>query len=138
MEFKKKMKQRLVIAVSYILLGLAMVIADILKGFGNYFFFSFGFALVLMGIARLFRYRKITKNDQTLRKQELAESDERIRMIAERARSWCFSLSLMGAGIVVIVLNVIGKHDEALPFAWYVCGMVVLYWICWSIIHKKY
>ena len=138
MEFKKKMKQRLVIAVSYILLGLALVIADILKGFGNYFFFSFGFALVLMGIARLFRYRKITKNDQTLRKQELAESDERIRMIAERARSWAFSYSLMGAGIVVIVLSVMGKHDEALPFAWHVCGMCILYWLCFTIIRKKY
>lgn len=138
MDFKKKMNQRFAIAVGYILLGLALVIADILRSFDNYFFFSFGLTLVIMGIVRLFRYQKITKNDQTLRKQELAESDERIRMIAERARSWCFSLSLMGAGAVVIVLNVMGKHDEALPFAWYVCGMVVLYWICWIIIHKKY
>ena len=73
-----------------------------------------------------------------MRKQELAESDERTRMIAERARSWAFSYALMGAGIVVIVLNVMGKHDEALPFAWYVCGMTVLYWLCFIIIQKKY
>jgi len=138
MDFKKKMNQRFAIAVGYILLGLALVITDLLKGAENYFFFSFGFALVIMGILRLFRYRKITKNDQTLRKQELAESDERIRMIAERARSWAFSYSLMGAGIVVIVLSVMGKHDEALPFAWYVCGMCILYWLCFAIIRKKY
>ena len=138
MDFKKKMNQRFAIAVGYILLGLVLVIADLLKGLDNYFFFSFGFALVIMGILRLFQYRKITKNDQTLRKQELAESDERIRMIAERARSWAFSYSLMGAGIVVIVLSVMGKHDEALPFAWYVCGMCILYWICFAIIRKKY
>ena len=138
MDFKKKMNQRFAIAVGYILLGLVLVIADLLEGLDNYFFFSFGFALVIMGILRLFQYRKITKNDQTLRKQELAESDERTRMIAERARSWAFSYSLMGAGIVVIVLSVMGKHDEALPFAWYVCGMCILYWICFAIIRKKY
>jgi len=138
MEFKKKMNQRLMIAVGYILLGLALVCADLLKGFENYFFFSFGITLAIMGILRLIKYRKITRNDQTLRKQELAESDERTRMIAERARSWAFSYALMGAGIVVIVLNVMGKHDEALPFAWYVCGMVVLYWLCFIIIQKKY
>ena len=138
MEFKKKMNQRLAIAVSYILLGLVLMIADILKGFDNYFFFSFGCALVIMGILRLFRYRKITKNDQSLRKQELVESDERIRMMAERARSWCFSLSLAATGIWVIILNLLGRHEEALPFAWYVCAMVVLYWICFSIIQKKY
>ena len=138
MEFKKKLKQRLAIALSYILMGLALVIADILKGFDNYFFFSFGFALVIMGILRLFRYRRITKNDQSLRKQELIESDERIRMMAERARSWAFSFSILGAGILVIVLNLLGRHEEALPFAWCVCAMVALYWICFSIIRKKY
>ena len=92
----------------------------------------------LMGILRLFQYRKITRNDQSMRKQELAESDERTRMIAERARSWAFSLSITGSGIVVIVLSLLGRHEEALPFAWYVCGMVVLYWISFVIIRKKY
>ena len=138
MEFKKKMKQRLWIAISYIVLGLILVIADAVNHFENYFFFSFGFALVIMGILRILRHLKTMRDDQSLRKQELAESDERIRMIAERARSWVFSLSVTGAGILVIVLNILGHHDAALPFAWYVCGMVVLYWICFSVIGKKY
>ena len=138
MDFRKKMNQRFAVAVGYILMGTALVVTDILKGFDNYFFFSFGFALVLMGILRLNKYRKITKNDHTMRKQELAESDERTRMMAERARSWSFSLSITGAGIAVIVLNVLGYQDAAQPFAWYVCGMCVLYWICFIIIRKKY
>lgn len=138
MDFRKKMKQRLWIAISYIALGLILVIADAVNHFENYFFSSFGFALVIMGILRIIRHRKIMRDDQSLRKQELAESDERIRMIAERARSWAFSLSVTGAGLLVIVLNILGHHDAALPFAWYVCGMVVLYWICYSVIDKKY
>ena len=138
MDFRKKMKQRLWIAISYIALGLILVIADAVNHFENYFFFSFGFALVIMGILRIIRHLKTMRNDQSLRKQELAESDERIRMIAERARSWVFSLSVTGAGILVIALNILGYHDAALPFAWYVCGMVVLYWICFSVICKKY
>ena len=138
MDFRKKMKQRLWIAISYIALGLILVIADAVNHFENYFFSSFGFALVIMGILRIIRHRKTMRNDQSIRKQELAESDERIRMIAERARSRVFSLSVTGAGILVIVLNILGHHDAALPFAWYVCGMVVLYWICFSVIRKKY
>lgn len=138
MDFRKKMKQRLWIAISYIALGLILVTADAVNHFENYFFSSFGFALVIMGILRIIRHRKIMRDDQSLRKQELAESDERIRMIAERARSWVFSLSVTGAGILVIVLSILGHHDAALPFAWYVCGMCVLYWICFIIIRKKY
>ncbi len=138
MEFQKKMKQRQIIAVSYIVLGLILVIADLLKGFENYFFFSFGIALLMMGALRLHRNRKITANEQTMRKQELAEKDERTRMISERARSWAFSLSITISGILVIVLNFMGLTEQALPFAWYVCGMVALYWVCWMIIQKKY
>lgn len=138
MDFKRKMKQRLYLAVSYIVLGLVLMAAYMITGLDNSFFFVFGVALLLMGILRLFHYRKITKDDQSIRKQELAESDELTRLIAERARSWCFSLSIVGSGIAVIVLELFGRHEEALPFAWYVCGMVTLYWVCYYIVKRKY
>ena len=138
MAFEKKMKQRRIIALSYIALGLALAIADVLMDSENYFFCSFGVALLVMGILRLRRYRKITASDQTMRKQELTENDERTRMISGRARSCAFSLSITGSGTLVIVLNLLGFRDLALPFAWYVCGMVILYWICWLILNKKY
>ena len=138
MEYKKKLKQRLYIAVSYIIIGLVLIVADALNHFDNYFFFSFGFTLLIMGIVRIFRYRKITADDQSIRKQELAETDERNRMLSERAKSWVFSFSLMCAGFAVIILSLLGYHDQALPFAWYVCGQTVLYWIFWIILGKKY
>ena len=138
MEFQKKMKLRKTIAVSYLILGFSLVIADLLTGSENYFLFHFGVALLTMGCLRLHRNRKITASEETMRKQELSEKDERIRMITERARSWAFSLSVTGSGILVIVLNILGYQEQALPFAWYVCGMVILYWICWLILNKKY
>lgn len=138
MDFKKKMKQRLYLAVSYLVLGLILIIAAVTTTFQNPFFFSFGIAMVVMGFLRLIQYRKITRDSQALRKQELTETDERNRMMAERARSWTFSLSILIAGVAVIVLSLLGYHEEALPFAWFVCGMVVLYWVCWIIIRTKY
>ncbi len=138
MDFKKKMKQRLYIAVSYIVAGLILLTVGLISGTDNYFFTAFGFTLPTMGILRIIQYRKITRDSQALRKQELEETDERNRMMAERARSWAFSLSMLGAGIVVIILSLLGRHEESLPFAWFVCGMTVLYWVCWTIIQKKY
>ena len=137
MDFKKKMKQRLYIAISYIILGLALLTADYFR-YENYFFFSFGVALLVMGVMRIIRYRKITKDDQSIRKQELMETDERFRMISERAKSWVFSFTIMVSGTLVIVLSLLGYHEQALPFAWFVCGMTVLYWIFWNILRKKY
>lgn len=138
MKFQKKMKQRFVIAVSYIVLGCILVVTGILKGPENSFFSVFGFSLLIMGILRLYRHRKIAATPQAMRKQELAEKDEMTLMIAERARSWSFSLSVTGAGILVIVLQFLGYHEQSQPFAWYVCAMVVLYWISYVLLRKKY
>ena len=138
MEFKKKLKQRLYIALSYIAIGIALIAADALNHFENQFFFSFGITLIVMGILRLIRHRKITKDDASIHRQEVAETDERTLMMAEKARSWAFSYSIMIAGIAVIVLSLLGKHDAALPFAWYLCGMTAVYWIFWIILRRKY
>lgn len=138
MEFKKKLQTRLYIAVSYILLGLVLIAADVLSQFENTFFFSFGAALLVMGVVRLIRHRKITKDEASMWKQEVAETDERFLMMTERAKSWAFSFSLLAGGIVVIVLSLLGYHEAAQPFAWYVCGMMALYWLCWIILQKKY
>lgn len=138
MEFKKKLKQRLYIAVSYIALGILLIAADALNHFDNYFFSAFGASMLIMGIVRILRHRKVIKDETTIRRQELAETDERALMMVERARSWAFSFSVMAAGIAVIGLSLLGYHDQALPLAWYVCGMVTVYWICWFIIRKKY
>lgn len=138
MEFKKKLKQRLYIAISYIVIGLGLMAADAVSHFENYFFFSFGFTLVVMGVIRLIRHRKITKDEASIHRQELAETDERMLMMTERARSWAFSYSILIAGIIVIVLSLLGYHDQAQPFAWFVCGQIGLFWICWCIIRKKY
>ena len=138
MEFKKKLKQRFYVAVSYIALGSILILADILSHFDNYFIFVFGASLLLMGILRIFCYRKITKDEKSIRQREVAETDERFLMMNERAKSWAFSFSVMVGGITVIILALLGYHDLAQPFAWYVCGMTVLYWICWNIIRKKY
>ena len=138
MEFKKKLKTRLYIALSYIVLGIVLIAADALNHFENDFFLSFGIALLVMGIIRLIRHRKVTKDESTIRRQEVAETDERTLMMSEKARSWAFTYSILIAGIAVIVLSLLGKHDTAQPFAWFVCGQVALYWICWMILRKKY
>lgn len=138
MDFKKKMKHRLYIGIAYCILGIVMIIAEILKSFNNHFISSFGFTLVVLGILRIVQNRKITKNEKTMHQRELAESDERNRMISERAKSWTFSFTIMISGILVIILSILGYHDQAQPFAWLVCLMVTIYWVFWLIASKRY
>ena len=138
MDYKKKLKQRLYVGLFYLVLGLILILAGIWICSENSFVVSFGVAMLVMGLSRILRYRKIIQDEKYMRKQELMEKDERLLMLSERAKSWVFSFSVMLAGLTVIILSLLGYNDQALPFAWYVCGMVVLYWIFWFILGKKY
>lgn len=138
MDFQKKMKQRQYLAVGYCVLGMILVIAYVIRDFENHFIFSFGTAMLVMGTFRIVENREITRNDKTMQQREVAESDERNRMISERAKSWTFSFTIMISGILVIILSILGYHDQAQPFAWLVCLMVAIYWVFWLIAKQKY
>ena len=138
MDFKQKMKQRLTIAIVYIVTGIVLTAWATLSKTENYFPSAFGFALIILGILRLIQYRKITGSDQTMRQRERTESDERNRMMAEKARSWAFSFSILIAGVIVIVLSLLGQHDTAQPLAWYSFVMITLYRVFYLIARRKY
>ena len=138
MEYKKKLKQRLFVNLFWAVLGLGMILYWFLTETDNTYPLSLGIAFIFIGIVRIIQYKQTVADEKVLREKEIAEKDERNRMISERSKSWVFSFSIIAAGILVIILNLLGYHEEALPFAWYVCGMVVLYWIFWNIIRRKY
>ena len=138
MEFKKKLKQRLYVNLGWAIFGLFLIAFWCIWRPENTYPLSLGIAFVIMGILRTHQYRQDTRDEKTIRQKELAETDERNRMMLERAKSWAFSASLFIAGDLVIILSLMGKHEIVLPFAWFVCGMTLLYWICWNIIRKKY
>lgn len=72
MDFKKRIKTRLYVGIAYIFLGIAMISITFLNITDNEFVSSFGLALALMGLVRIRNYFLITRNDETLKKQEIA------------------------------------------------------------------
>ena len=137
MNFEKKLKIRLWIAIAYIILGVAMIaIFNIIKT-ENDFLSSFGFALTVIGIVHIRRYIMITKNEETIKKQQILETDERNISIASRAKSISFIVYVIFASISVIVLELFNKTELAMIFSVTVCFLILSYWISYWIINKK-
>lgn len=138
MEYTKILRRRLYWAVSYLALGIILNTAAFVTASENEFITFFGSALLVMGIVRIVRHVRLVRSSSAMKKQEIAETDERNVMLAEKARSWAYCLTVSIAGLAVIVLSLLGWHEQVLSLAWLVCGMTLLYWICWMIIRRKY
>lgn len=138
MEFKKKLKQRLYVNLGWAVFGTFLILFWCIRRPENTYPLSLGITFVIMGAIRIAQYRKTAKDSQAIRQMELAENDDRNRMMQERAKSWAFSFSLFIAGDLTIILSLLGNHGLAQIFAWFLCGMIAVYWICWNIMRKKY
>ena len=84
MDYKKKLKSRLNIAITYIVLGVMFIVGTFITKTENDFISTFGFMMILMGLVRIRNYRIITKDEDTIRKQQIIETDE--RNILQRSR----------------------------------------------------
>ena len=137
MDFKKKLKTRLYLAIAYIIIGVAMTVIFNVLGTENEYLSSFGVALAVVGIVRLRNYLIVTKSEERIRKQEIAETDERNIAIASRARTAAFYVYTLLACIAVIVLQILEIGVISTVIACSVCALILIYWVSYFIIRKK-
>lgn len=137
MNFRKKLKIRLWVAISYIILGAGMIAGGIITRAENNFVSSFGFALLVIGIVRIRNHLIITRSEERIRKQEILESDERNISIANRAKSITFSVYTLLLCLAVIILSFLKLHEIAMWLSASVFVLLFVYWISYFIIRKK-
>jgi len=137
MSFASKMKTRRNLAILYIVLGAVMVAGAAIVKTENDFLSSFGLILAVMGLARFRQYRRITRNEESLREQEIRETDERNVMLIHKARSLTFSLYVLISSVAVIVLSLLDLHTQAQIIGYSVLLLVAIYWITYFILKKR-
>ncbi len=137
MDYKKKLKMRLFFGIGYIVLGLALILTFCFIATESDYLSSFGFALIVVGAVRVRNYFLINKNEETLKKHEIAETDERNIAIANKAKSIAFIIYIIAMGISIIVLQILHKSELASVLSGTMCFLILVYWISYFIIRKK-
>ena len=132
MKFKNKLKMRLGIAIFYVIIGVLFVVLTSIGIIKNEVMLAFGTAFGACGLVRIF------KSTENFIEKEIAEKDERNIMIWTKARSLTFSVYAVIAGIAIIVLYAVNMEYAAQVIAYNLCGVLVIYWICYFIIRNKY
>ena len=139
MDYKKKLQSRLYLAAAYMAIGLVLTIVAFVAKTDNDFIPFFGIGLIANAILRFRQYRRITKDESTIKQQEIAEKDERNLMLLEKARSWAFGFYIWFTSKVLIVFAILGVHETLVQMSSYsICLMVLIYWICYYILKRKY
>ena len=129
--------KRLIVSIIEILLGVALIICNEL-GVIDPFWSGMGTALIVVGV--LYTIRNIRYNtDKTYKEKFDTETkDERNRFIAMKAWSWTGYLLVFIFAIATIVLKIAGYENLMFLASGVVCLIIVIYWIAYYILRKKY
>ena len=124
-------KKDIIFGVIWLLLGLVLTALSCLETL-DAFWSGMGSALVVIGIVRL------SKSETYREKREVAETDERFHFIRNKAWAWAGYLFIIICALSTIVFRLLGQDLLCIASGGAVCLMLVLFWVSFFVLKKKY
>ena len=91
-----------------------------------------------VGALQLIRTVKYRKDSEYREKVDTEISDERNRFLRMKSWSWAGYFTILIEGIGVIVAMVLGERTIQLILSYSVCLILVVYWVAYIILSRKY
>lgn len=132
-----KRSRPLFLSIFWLVLG-AVLVACHLAHLIEDFWFSMGIAFMVVGALQILRHIRYRNNAEYREAQEIAAQDERNKFIANKAWAWAGYSYVLVAAVGSIVCKVLGREDLMMFCSYSVCLIMVLYWLCWLYLRKKY
>ena len=132
-----KQNKRLYVNILWLMIG-SILIGLSFAGVVDDYWNGMGMGLAVVGAINLIRYYRLNKNDVYREKIELEASDERNHFIRNKAFAWAGYYFILIAAVGTIVFKIIGQELLSQAAAYAVCLMLILYWISYMILKRKY
>ena len=131
------MKRDKYLSIIWIALGAALIACGALNVLDEYWS-GMGGAFIVVGVVRILRYVRISRNEAYREKLETENRDERNRFLGGKAWAWAGYLYVIIAAVASIVFRIAGKNDFSVLVSGSVCLILVLYWASYYILRRKY
>ena len=132
-----KIEKRMYISIFWVVIGLVLIVCGIFDIVDS-FWSGMGGALIAVGAIRLIQYFKYSRNPEYREKMEIERNDERNKFIGGRAWAWAGYGFVMLNAVGTIAFKNAGNDLLSQNCAYSVCLVLVLYWIAFLFLRKKY
>jgi len=129
--------RRIIAYIVYIIFGAILTVLGALEIVDS-FWSGMGGALIAMGAVRMIQFLRYSKDEAYREKWDVETQDERNRFIRNKAWAWAGYLFVLLAAICAIVFKLLGQDLLSIAAGGAVSMLVLLYWICYLVLKKKY
>lgn len=131
------MKRNKYLSMFWIALGAVLIVLGA-AGILDEYWSGMGGAFAVLGALQILRYVRISRNESYREKIETENRDERNRFLGGKAWAWAGYLYVLIAAVASIGLRIAGKNDFSVLVSGSVCLIIVLYWVSYYVLRRKY
>ena len=132
-----KHDRRIIASICYVVLGAVLLALGIMEVVDE-FWSGMGGALIVVGILQVVRFLRYRTSEEYREKTEIANKDERNQFIRNKAWAWSGYLFVLIAAVATIAFKVAGQDTLSFAASMALCLLLVLYWVSFLILSRKY
>ena len=129
--------KRIVWYTILVIAGAALFLAGCFEVLDS-FWSGMGGGLAAVGAVRLALAARYKKEPDYARQIDISNNDERNRFISGKAKSWTMYLTVIILAVLSIILRAAGSVSQSQICLYVMCGMLVIYWVAYMILSRKY
>lgn len=132
-----KAEKKIYLNIFWVITGAVLIacgIFDIVDSFWS----GMGGALIGVGVIRIVQFVKFRKNPEYREKVETEYNDERNKFISLNAWAWSGYAFVLINAVGTIAFKIAGNEILSQYCANAVCLVVILYWVSYMILRRKY
>ena len=132
-----KSDKRIYLSITWVVIG-AVLFSMAIAGKVDSFWSGMGGALLAVGGLQILKYYRLNKNEAYREKMEIEYNDERNQFIRNKAWAWAGYLFIIICALSTIVFKLLNQDLLCMASGGAVCLMLVLFWVSFFILKKKY
>lgn len=130
-------KRRVILSLFWVLTGTVLTVLGMLDIIDSYWC-GMGGGLIGAGAVQTYRFYRYHRDAEYREEMDIQNKDERNHFISGKAWAWAGYFFVIINGVAVVALRLMGYEELSLWAAYSVCLIVVLYWLCWLWLRRKY
>ena len=130
-------KRRVILSLFWVLTGIVLTVLGMLDIIDSYWC-GMGGGLIGAGAVQTYRFYRYHRDAEYREEMDIQNKDERNHFISGKAWAWAGYFFVIINGVAVVALRLMGYEELSLWAAYSVCLIVVLYWLCWLWLRRKY
>ena len=130
--------RKLALSIFWLVLGLVLVILSVMGVIDDSVYSGMGAALMVVGGLQIWRNLKYRRDPEFREKIDIQAGDERITSLRLRSWAWTGYATVMAAAVGSLIAMWAGQPVVQQTLLYVVCFVLVVYWVSYLILNKKY